>query len=244
MLRRRADSTMQAIVLRVSGAGDTPPPSASRAASAAGQSLSAPREQGVPGGAADYHKILNESPLVVLSLETKLLDEPAQPCRGPATRAPWPNPRTTPSQSLRPNSDWPRAGVFQAKIRPSSAACPTRFMRRTPPHVCLLSSNPGGLHPPFISPPLFILQSSLASRHLREASDPPPTQFPILPKPRTASSPRFDHLSPPISRFRLKSRPPPRFVPASYPGPGRRCPSPAEIDAAWQTWRQGSSGET
>lgn len=57
-------------------------------------------------------------------------------------------------------------------------------MRRTPPHVCLLSLNPGGLHPPFISPPLFILQSNLASRHLREASDPPPTQFSILPKPR------------------------------------------------------------
>lgn len=90
---------MQAIVLRVSGAGDAPPPSASQAASAARQSLSAPCEQGVPGGAADYHKILNESPLVVPSSETKLLDEPAQPCRGPATRALWPSPRTTPSQT-------------------------------------------------------------------------------------------------------------------------------------------------
>lgn len=65
---------MQAIVLGVSGAGDNPPPpSTSRAASAAGQSLSAKREQGVPGGAADYHKILNESLWVIPSLETKLL---------------------------------------------------------------------------------------------------------------------------------------------------------------------------
>lgn len=87
MLRRQADPA-QAIVLRVSRAGDVPAPSASRAASAAGQSLSALREQGVPGGAADYHKILNESPLAVPSLETKLLDEPAQPFRGPATQAP------------------------------------------------------------------------------------------------------------------------------------------------------------
>lgn len=118
LLRRRADTTMQAIVLRVSRAGDTSPPSASRAASAAGQSLSAPCEQGVPGGAADYHKILNESPLVVLSIETKLLDEPAQPCQGHATRAPWPSPRTTPSQSLRPNSDWPRAGVYRRRFAP------------------------------------------------------------------------------------------------------------------------------
>lgn len=92
--------------------------------------------------------------------------------------------------------------------------------------------------------PSSFFRAASPRRHLREASDPPPTQFSILLKPRTASSPRFDHPSPPISRFRLKSRPLPRFVPASYPGPGRRCPSLAEIDAAWQTWRQGSSGET
>lgn len=80
---------MQAIVLGgLRGGRRTPPPSTSRAASAAGQSLSAKREQGVPGGAADYHKILNESPRVIPSLETKLLAEPAQPRRGPAIGAP------------------------------------------------------------------------------------------------------------------------------------------------------------
>lgn len=41
---------MQAIVLGVSGAGDEPPQSTSRAASATGQSLSAKHEQGVRGG--------------------------------------------------------------------------------------------------------------------------------------------------------------------------------------------------
>lgn len=93
---------MRAIVLGGLRGGRQPPPSTSRAASAAGQSLSAKREQGVPGGAADYHKILNESPWVIPSLETKLLAEPAQPRRGPAIGAPLPSPRTTPSQRLRP----------------------------------------------------------------------------------------------------------------------------------------------
>lgn len=175
---------------------ETPPPSASRAASAARQSLSAPCEQGVPGSAADYQKILNESALVVPSLETKLLAEPAQPCRGPATRAPWPSPRTTPSQTY-PNSNWPKAGVFRRRLAPPQLPAlprwrtlhplleedPSPVQPQSPSHVCLLSPNPGGLHPPFISPPLFILQSSLASRHLREASDPPPTQLSALPKP-------------------------------------------------------------
>lgn len=75
---------------------------------------------------------------------------------------------------------------------------PSPVQPQSPPHACLLFPNPGGLHSPFISPLLFILQSSLASCHLREASDLPPTQFPILPKsrPPPPDSITCPHLSP------------------------------------------------
>lgn len=77
---------------------------------------------------------------------------------------------------------------------------PSPVQPQSPSHACLLSPNPGGLHPPFISPPLFILQSSLASRHLREASDPPPTQLSALPKPQPPppDSITCPHPSPPF----------------------------------------------
>lgn len=224
MLRRRAD-TMQAIVLRVSGAGDAPrsAASASRAASAAGQSLSAKREQGVPGGAADYHKILNESPWVVPSFRNKAPSRASPAPSGTRYRSSLAQSKDhaqPASRAVRRQSwsgDSPLLGCLPLprwRTPPLQEEDPSPAQPQSPPHACLLPTNPGGLHPPSS---LLLLSSFFSPASPRatcaRASDPPPIHSSVLSQ-ATASSLRFDHLSPPSSPvlffcFLLKPRPPP-----------------------------------
>lgn len=119
---------------------------------------------------------------------------------GTATGAPWPSRRTTPSQHLRSHRDWPRADRLQAKSRPSSAVCPSPggdpHLHEDPlprtasvPSPCLSTLlKPRRSPPSLVSPSLFILQTNLASRHLRGASYPPPPHFSVFPEPRPPPS--------------------------------------------------------
>lgn len=267
MLRRRAD-TMQAIVLRVSGAGDAPrsAASASRAASAAGQSLSAKREQGVPGGAADYHKILNESLWVVPSFRNKAPSRASPAPSGTRYRSSLAQSKDhaqPASRAVRRQSwsgDSPLLGCLPLprwRTPPPSGGGPLPCTASVPSPCLSAPPKPGRSPPSLVSPPpLFILQPSLASRHLRPSFRPAPhpllSPFPshgLLPQIRSpvptqlpgfvflffaqtqASAPRWFP-----SRLSLQPAPP--------RPPGRRRPSPTKIDAAWQIWRQGSCGGT
>lgn len=177
-----------------------PSSSASRAASATGQSLSAKREQGVPGGAADYHKILNESPWVVPSLETKHLAEPAQPRRVPPPELPGPVGGPRPASISGRTATGLELTVFRQRVAPPQLSAPplveTPTFTRTPspaqpqspPHACLLFSNPEGLHPPSSLLPSSFFRPTSPRATCAELHTRPPPHFSVFPEPRPPPS--------------------------------------------------------
>lgn len=166
---------------------ETPPrsaASASRAASAAGQSLSAKREQGVPGGAADYHKILNESPWVVPSFRNKAPSRASPAPSGTRYRSSLAQSKDhaqPASRAVRRQSwsgDSPLLGCLSLprwRIPPPSGGGPLPCTASVPSPCLSAPPKPGRSPPSLVSPPpLFILQPSLASRHLRPSFRPGP----------------------------------------------------------------------
>lgn len=225
-----------AIVLRVSGAGDAP----QSASPAAGQSFSAPREQGVPGGAADHHKILHKSLRSHSKMGNKAPRRAASPRPGSVTLGLSPGPRTAPRRLCRgsPSTRPARRPALPGRGSPSLADPTSHSAGLLPLRSARLKPRrppPSLLSLPILHPP------SLASRHLHRAPALSAQARPLLSPSQTpvpaAPHPRLSHLSPPsssalpiLAQSEASAGAAPLLgfsaaqTPASSPGPGLRLP--------------------
>lgn len=235
-----------AIVLWVSPKGDVPH-AASLAAPAAGQSLSASREKGVPGGAAEDHRTLSESLPAGFKPKDKAPHQaspaPSRICH-PGSLAPVRGPRPAghlgrraPRLQLR--IVWPET-ASQLLAPPSSGGSPSQEapLPRTA-RVSSLSSSllkPRRSPPACIPPPLPILQQiqprrapPAPSSFLRSSDQPPPPPLlfppqtlvptPCSPRPTTCSKPAPQPSPSPSFLNPGLPSPSPGFSPAQTPAP-------------------------